>query len=256
MTSRPVYSPDDFALLEPFEERHFWFRSRRKVIEDVLAGVRFDSPAPRVADLGCGSGEMLPVLSRAVAGARVVGVDRFAEALAIARRRNDAALIRADVAALPLQPDFDLVCLLDVIEHLDEDAAAVAAARSLLKPGSLLLVTVPAHPWLWSEVDYEAGHRRRYRPGDLRRMVEGQHFEVNFCAQYMSLLVVPLAVKRLLIDRFRGRRGRAKRIERELSLPGAVNELAVALLGPERHLLRRGRRPPIGSSIVLLARAV
>src|SRR4029079_14886838 len=79
------------------------------------------------------------------------------------------------IRSAPLGPDFraeepyDLILLLDVLEHIADDVAALAAARRALRPGGHLLVTVPALPWLWSRHDEANHHHRRYLPRGLRR---------------------------------------------------------------------------------------
>ena len=89
-----------------------------------------------------------------------------------------------------------VVCLLDVIEHLDHPEAALAEAYRVLVPGGRLVVTVPAHPRLWSAADEHLGHKRRYTRRLTRDQVGGAGFRIRHCSHIFSWLVVPVWAKR------------------------------------------------------------
>jgi SAM-dependent methyltransferase len=220
------------------EERHWWFRARRRILARVLDEVRWESAPRAVIDLGCGAGidlERLPF-----ADALRVGMDRDREPLRAARARaelrksartregavNDGVareqaprrcaltagcaphFVLGDGARLPLGGGrFDLGLALDVLEHVEDDAGALAEARRVLRPGGRLVVTAPACPWLWSEHDVALGHRRRYRHRDLLAKIEAAGFDVER-ETYFNALLFPLAATYRLMRR--GWRGRAE----------------------------------------------
>ena len=147
--------------------RHPWWRARAALTLALLGrlGVR---PPARVLDVGCGWGVTLEALERH--GYRAVGLDISRRALK-ALDRPDRAMIEADLTKpLPegVEP-FDAVLALDVIEHLDDDQAAVARLGRLAVPGGAVVVSVPALPDLFTEFDAIQGHRRRYLPDTLRQ---------------------------------------------------------------------------------------
>ena len=161
---------DEGILLElgAIVRRHPWWRARANLTERLLdrLGVR---PPARVLDAGCGWGVTLAMLERT--GYRTAGLDVSRRTLAQLARENPAReLIEADLSR-PI-PDavepFDAVLALDVIEHLDDDRAAVERLGRLARPnGGLVVVSVPALPDLFSEFDRIQGHRRRYDPPRL-----------------------------------------------------------------------------------------
>jgi len=186
--------------ISQLERWHFWFVGRRFLV-DRLLGAHLAHPARTVLDLGCGTGLMVEALTEK--GHRVVGMDMRPEGLYATRRAlPQAELVQADAMHLPLRDDsFDAVILLDVLEHID-DIALLANLYEVLKPKGILLVTVPAMPWLWSYRDRAAGHLRRYTHTHLRRALVGARFRVREVRYYHFSLMPVLGTMRLL-----GRRG-------------------------------------------------
>src|SRR5262252_7893084 len=138
---------------ERHEARHWWFVGRRRIVASVLAGLLEPGRDLRILDVGCGTGGMLPLLG---SFGQVTGIDPAEAAIRYSRQHAapGVELYQVDFPAeIPPGRDYDLLTLFDVLEHLDDDAAALRAARSLLKPGGWLLVTVPALRSLWSPHD-------------------------------------------------------------------------------------------------------
>jgi SAM-dependent methyltransferase len=156
---------------------HPWWHARAALAVQILhrEGIR---PPAAVCDAGCGWGVNLDRLEQA--GYSVTGLDLSREILELidSPRR---ALFEADLTK-PFPsglPGFDAFLALDVIEHVDDDAAVVSNLSTLLKPGGLAVVSVPALPELFSEYDSMQGHRRRYQPARLRQAFEGSSLQVK-----------------------------------------------------------------------------
>jgi SAM-dependent methyltransferase len=263
--SDETYDPAFFDALDRAEDRHFWFRARRRVVEALArsAARSAAADAPRdarlnVLEIGCGNGRLLPVLRRACAGARVVGMDLYAEALRHARR-SGCPVVRGDVHRPPFARAFHVVGLFDVIEHLDDDLRALRDARELLAPGGRLLLTVPAWPSLWSYFDDASRHRRRYTPATLREALAASGYRVEYATQFMAALF-PLvwAGRRVASLRARSRRGEpavdARQLAlRELRVVPVLNGVLAGALAAEASLVTRRRVLPIGTSIAAVA---
>ena len=145
-------------------------------------------PDSWILDVGCGDGRLAAVLPQY----RWCGVEPD-PALREAARARGVRVLPGSAEELPF-PDraFDAVCLFDVLEHLEDDRAALAEARRVLKPGGLLFVSVPLHPGLWSVHDVACGHFRRYKPGDLEALAVSCGFGVVEKRHFVSLFL-PLA---------------------------------------------------------------
>lgn len=238
-----------FLEMAAMEELHWWFRGRRAIVLSLLDAFLRGRRNLSVADLGCGTGHMLGALSRF---GNVVGMERSAEAIELAAAKNVAKVFTGHLPdAVPFQEEsFDVIVLLDVLEHIERDHEAAAAARRLLRPGGILLATVPAIPSLYSARDAFHGHIRRYRKAELRECLASGDLEILFLSHYNAILFLPAALVRAA-----RRIAAVDRAEPDLSLPPRpVNTLFGRLFGAERHWLGRKRTLPFGLSLVAVAR--
>jgi SAM-dependent methyltransferase len=248
-----MYDPYYFEPLAKVEDRHFWFRSRNRAIAAVLERLAGGLPGRcRALEVGCGTGNVLRVLEQACPRGLVVGMDLYQEGLAFARRRTRCPLVRGDLSAPPFRKPFHLIGLFDVLEHLPDDRRMLGELHRLLAPQGRLLLTVPAHPALWSYFDRESGHQRRYRAAELREKLESAGYRIEYFSPYMAVILPLLWIGRklaALVDR----RSNRHRAARDLRVTAGVNQLLAGVLGLETGLIRRGRRLPFGASFLVVA---
>jgi len=177
----------------------------------------------------------------------LVGGDAGPGGLVYARRNVPSAhFLQMDVCRLPLRMDFDVAGMFDVIEHVDDDVAALAAMRSAVRPGGGVLITVPQHPSLWSAADEFAHHRRRYTRRDFRAKIEAAGLRVVRLTSFASI-VPPLMVLSRLIPR-----GEYDP-EFELRIGAATNGILLALSTIERGIIAAGVSLPAGGSLLAVA---
>lgn len=231
------------------EDDHWWFSGRRAIVESLLARIGLPRDAA-ILEPGCGTGGNLRMLARC---GSVCAMDLDDQACRFAQARGIG-----EVAAGRL-PDkipfgdrcFDLVVMTDVLEHLDDDAATLRALRERLKPGGLLLLTVPAFRFLWSSHDTSHHHRRRYRAEELRKVVSEAGYEICYLSYYNFLLFTPILATRM-VQRLTG----ANREGHDLRLPPRpVNWLLRKTFAAERFIVGRVSLP-VGVSLIVLARNV
>lgn len=229
--SNPSYPEHVRDLLAHAEGKHFWFRSRARLIADVVAA-RIE--AGGWLEVGCGTGYVLAEVARRYSG-RCAGQDVSRPALEIARTRTDADLYFARTDDLPMR-NLAGVGLFDVIEHLDDDVAALSGAAAYLKTGGVVVVTVPAHQWLWSQTDEAAGHHRRYGRRLLLVALSKAGFHVEMCRPFFSCLLPGLLARKAL--RFRDHEAALRAL---LSVPPRlVNDVFKALTELERRCFGLG----------------
>ena len=244
------HQPDDayFERMAVHARTHWWYAARRRLVADALA--RALDPGAVVVDVGCGTGDNLATLEEAVGGRTATGVELSARAIRhVPPGPGGGRAVVALAESLPYATEAaDLLTSMDVIEHLDDDARALAEYRRVLRPGGVLLLTVPAYQWLWSPHDEMAAHRRRYARHQLEAVVADAGFEIQRCTHYNSFLVPPaVLLRRTPLRRLSGD------VDEEVgeSSP-TIGRIMTALAAAERRVLRR-RRVPFGLSILLLA---
>jgi len=181
-------SPQELRRMYELEDTYWWFVGRRSVLRAWLARMARDlPPEPAILDIGCGTGGNALLLREF---GRVTGMDRSEAALELCRERGLSDLILS-TAEDPRIPDssYDLVTLLEVLEHVEQDTRAAQEACRVLRPGGRLLVTVPAYPWVWSEHDEALGHVRRYTRRGLRDLLTGAGFRVTRLSHCVTVLL-------------------------------------------------------------------
>jgi len=237
------------------EERHWWFRGRRRALRAYLRGIMTGGRPLLWLDAGCGTGFNMTVWKEY---GRVHGCDRSAEALAFCRQRGLTDLVRADVQHLPYRAEsFDAVSFLDVLYHRDigDDVSVLREACRILRPGGFVLISDSAFPILKSRHDEAVHARERYRKKTLRGRVEAAGFAVERLG-YFNAILFPAVLAVRLLERRSGRAGEKAATPARSNLkavPRLPNAALTAILSFEAFL---GRRIgfPWGSSILCLAR--
>lgn len=231
------------------EERHWWYRGRRRVLAAVLDGLALPAGS-RILDAGCGSGRNMADL--ALRG-EVAGVELASSSLDVARARG-VGEVRAGSLEEPLpfaDGAFDLAVALDVLEHLRDDRPAWAQLARVVAPGGRLVITVPQYGWLWGEHDVVSHHHRRYTRALIAERAAASGWQVERLTSFNSTLLAPIAVVRF-VQRLRGSTAPSDDLAR--TPQGAVNALLERVLAAEAAWIARGRDLPAGVSLLAVLR--
>jgi SAM-dependent methyltransferase len=230
------------------EDDHWWFRARRDILDHAVA--RFVGETGLALTVGVGITREAEMLSKRT---RLVAIDRAR----IDSRCLEVALpAQADATAIPFADSvFDAVFLFDVLEHVDEEAKALAEIRRVLRPGGKLLVTVPAFMFLYGLQDEVSEHKRRYRRPALVDSLRRSGFQVDYASYFNTLLFPPIAAVRLLRRLFPAERTAASNgtSDFDLRLPGVVESALEKLFSLERHAIGTAALP-FGISILCAAK--
>ena len=200
----------------------------------------------RILEIGCGTGHNLSMLGDF---GHVDGLELDDEAAALSEKRLGRKVMRSPLPALDEVPgDYDLVGAFDVIEHIDDDHAALAAIATKLKSGGKFIMTVPAHPWMWTAHDVANHHKRRYSKRALQTLIDASPMRLDRVGYFNSLLF-PVAIAQRTVSRLRGKD------DGDVSLPPApLNSALEAVFAAERYLVGRLPLPP-GLSLFAVASA-
>ena len=238
--------PSAILAYAALEDSYWWFLGRREVIRRLINS-RLSGPL-RILDWGCGPGGNYHMLSRFGV---VTSVDASDSSLDLCRKRGMPNVIKAGTLQdFPAATRFDLVTNFDVLEHIEDDVGFLRDLRAVLADNGHVLVTVPAHPFLWSNLDRLLGHVRRYNKRNLVHCFEKAGYTVTASSYFNSFLAAPfIAVRWIQI-----RSGQAATLEQfAVKLPQWLDSLLFLLLKIEALLVPR-MQLPFGTSIILLAK--
>lgn len=228
------------------EKRHWWFVARQAIVEYLVAHRCHLFPGAKVLDVGCGTGSVLAGLSKQF---EAYGTDTSPSAIEYCRKRG---LKNAYVCTLQDFPHtelrLDLITMLDVIEHIDDDVQILHQAWNRLAPNGRILLTVPAYQFLWGPHDVANHHKRRYTRSLLKKVMDQSGFIVETVSYFNSILF-PLALIRrgigLLI---------AERQDEFMAIPPRpVNALLKSVFMMEKYVVRRASFP-FGLSVLGIGR--
>jgi SAM-dependent methyltransferase len=229
------------------DQVHWWYCARRLILAALIERVVQPPKDARLLEVGCGTGHNIEMLQRF---GTVDAIEIDAAAREVAERR-----LGRSVAAAPLpeltgieRGHYDLIAALDVVEHIDDDRATIGALAECLRPGGKLLLTVPAHQWMWSAHDELNHHKRRYSKRSLRKLIEGSPLKLEQLGYFNSFLF-PLAAAARVASKVTGRGGDDDKLP-----PRLVNTLFDRVFAAERHLVGRLPLPP-GLSLFAVASA-
>lgn len=235
-----------FVVETAIEAEHWWFVGRRRLFAREIARWRVE-PTARVLDLGTSTGTNLRML-RDGGFSNVVGLDLSENALRLCKEKSLGNVIRGDITRLPFfHEQADLVLATDVIEHVDDDQAAIREITRVLKPGGAALIAVPAFELLWGPQDEFAQHKRRYRKREVEKMLSDAGLIVERSYYFNYLLLMPILLARILLRLMRTELSS----ENEINSP-VMNRILGAIFSFD-VATAPFIRPPFGVSAFLLA---
>jgi SAM-dependent methyltransferase len=237
---------ETYAGMAEHDSTHWWYVARRDILATVIEReIRLPADA-RILEIGCGTGHNLAMLTR-YGQADAVEIDDYARD--IATQRLGRPIMNAPLPELSGVPEneYDLVALLDVLEHVDDDRGSLRSIAQRLRSGGRILITVPQFPFMWTGHDVASHHKRRYTKASFRAAVADAGLTIDLLQSFNSLLF-PLALGERMVSKLAGRSG-----PHDAPPPGPVNGLFKGVFGLERHLVGRVPMPPGLSLIAVLS---
>ena len=237
---------DEYRRMFELEDHYWWFVGRRNLALRLLRKYIHAKDRPVVLDLGCGTG----VVSRELQSwAKPVSLDMSELALDFCKQRGLTDLVQAQGEFLPLQAaTVDAVIALDIFEHIEDHEAAFREVARILRPGGVLVLSVPAFQSLWGPHDVALMHKRRYRrSGVLSRLKQAglKPEKVSYSVFFLFPVVVGV--------RFFEKRKKGPAQASLTPVPKWLNKSLIGLQNAEASLVS-ATRLPWGSSVVAVAR--
>lgn len=249
---------EEYHKMHALERSYWWFQGRRRILHRMLDLIESrraketpGSANPVLMDIGCGTGLLLEDLS---ARGFAAGLDFSPLALHYCRQHALQNLGRADVRHLPIRSNsLDLITAVDLVEHIQDDVGLMGEFYRALKPGGAALISVPAHPKLWSPHDVALHHFRRYEKNGFRQLITNAGLVPERFTYSMATAYLPARIFRSIKRRIREVDPNAPATSDEFRIPGIANFLLRSSVFIEAALLRR-MNLPIGLSLLCIAR--
>lgn len=230
------------------EDDYWWFVGTRNIIFTQIGKFIGNKNNLTILDIGCGTGI---VIKRLEEYGNVFGIDISSEAISFCRKRGIKNIIKADTTNLPFNDNtFDLITVLDVLEHIKHEGVAISEIYRVLKKNGKAIVTVPAFNFLWSDHDIALHHFRRYNIRNIKYKFLKNNFIVLNASYYNMILFPFIVIIRSLKKIFKKSKKYKEKRTDILHLPRIINQVLIFLLNIEAIILRKVTFP-VGVSIFL-----
>ena len=238
---------DQFEIHAEIEDDHWWFQVRREILSDQIA--KYQPSARLIAEIGCGTGGNIKALSNM--GYDVIGTDIDSLATRLARERVDGDIYTGDFTETfkAYWDEIDVVILADVLEHVENDRQFLNNLMEYIRPGTIIVLTVPAMPVLWSEHDVILGHYRRYTADQLTMLLnELDGAECLFKSYFNSLLFPEIFLFRL-VNRLLPKKQKVRHSDLKQPHP-LINKILRTIFSWEKIWFGGNRTFPVGVSFL------
>lgn len=233
------------------EASHFWFRARARLIEWALR--KYVPRMRSFLEIGCGTGYILGKVANAFPSSRLLGSEMFSEGLRFASERLPTAVfMQMDARHIPFIDEFETIGAFDVLEHIEADTAVLAEMHRALKMDGIILLTVPQHAWLWSQVDEYSCHVRRYSATELHRKIEDAGFSILRSTSFVAALLPAMIISRGTKKRNTGNNDTTA----EVVIPKIINAIFGLLMFLEFVFIKAGGNLPLGGSRLVIAKKI
>ena len=200
-------NPLAYEEMNEIELNHWWFVGRRRILKEIILSTGLKEELS-ILEIGCGTGGNLSMLSSL---GKLTAVEMDLKASEVAKRKNIHKTndIKVLVGSLPnnmptIENKFDLICMFDVLEHIQEDKEALIKIKSYLKESGRLIITVPAYQWLYGHHDEYLHHKRRYSKKELIKAAIHSGYKINRIT-YFNTILFPIALVVRVYEKIKGK---------------------------------------------------
>ena len=221
------------------ERDHWWYVGRREILSKVISNLQLKKDS-NILEIGCGTGGNLCMLS---SYGNLTAVDMSSDAVEMAKIKN---IKNTDfyVGRLPNEmPNFnkkyDLICMLDVLEHIEKHQEAMEKIETYLKDDGKIILTVPAYRWLYGKHDEHLHHKRRYYKNELVDLIIGAGYKVKRVT-YFNTLLFPIA---LIVRIYEKYIQRGDKINKVMKINQLTNEILKNIFVSEWNAIKKFNLP-------------
>ena len=233
------------------EREGWWFKARLSILENYCQAI-ITNPDMKILNVGAATGATSEMLSKY---GKVTSLEYDEFCCKFLKEKTGIEAINASLTELPFENNsYDIICALDVIEHIENDNKAVEEIYRVLKPKGKYFITVPAFQSLWSNHDVVNHHFRRYKKKQLNKLIENTNLKIDHSTYFNFWLFIPISITRFILNNIpRKKDSNLSGSDNEiLQSSNIINRILYRIFHSEKFLLRINIKFPFGISILTI----
>ena len=248
------YPDSGFDLTDKNAESSFWVSSRNRLFKYIVQKNMRPTGKTKFLEIGCGTGDFIQHIVQNE-NLEITGSEIYLKGLLYAKRNlPNVDFIQFDVTQGVVREEFDIVVAFDVLEHIENDVAAISNINRMLHQGGCLIITVPQHMFLWSNLDEIVKHKRRYSRRELVEKLQENGFNISYVTSFLFVLF-PLMLVSRMFDKGRDLiQSDEVALEKRVKFPKVLNWIFDLFMRVDEALIQLGISLPFGGTLVVVAR--
>lgn len=248
------YPDSGFDLTDKNADSSFWVSSRNRLFKRIVQDYLVATGKTKFLEIGCGTGDFIRQLVENE-NLEITGSEIYLKGLLYAKRNLPSVdFIQFDVTQGGLGEEFDLIVAFDVIEHIENDVAAISNINKMLHKGGRVIITVPQHMFLWSNLDEIVKHKRRYSRRELVVKLKEKGFDIDYCTSFLFILFPLMLISRVLDKKHDQSESAEIALEKRVKFSSVLNGIFDFFMRIDEALIRLGISLPFGGTLVVVAR--
>jgi len=248
------YPDGGFDLTDEIVEKSFWLCSRNRIFKRIVYNQMVSTGKTKFLEIGCGTGNFIKQIVENK-NLEITGSEIYLKGLLYAKKNLPTIdFIQFDVTQGVIGEEFDLIVAFDVIEHIENDVAALLNINQMLTKNGALIISVPQHMFLWSKLDEIVKHKRRYSRSEMITKLQKSGFEISFATSFVFFLFPLMLISRLFDKNTEETQSDEVALEKRVKFPNFLNYIFDIFMRVDESLIRFGFSLPFGGTLVIVAR--
>lgn len=248
------YPDSGFDLTDKNAESSFWVSSRNRLFKSIVQRHLSPIGKTRFLEIGCGTGDFIQQIEDNKS-LEITGSEIYLKGLQYAKKNlPNVDFVQFDVTKGKIGEQFDMITAFDVIEHIDDDAAAISNISQMLHKNGVLIISVPQHMFLWSQLDEIVKHKRRYSRWELVAKLKDNGFEISYVTSFLFVLFPLMWISRLFDKAHVPSASSEAELEKRVKFSGILNWFFDLFMRIDEILIRMNISLPFGGTLLVVAR--
>lgn len=248
------YPASGFDLTDKNAQSSFWVRSRSRLFKSIIHHNMSPTGKTKFLEIGCGTGDFIQQIAHNE-NLEITGSEIYLRGLLYAKKNLPKVdFIQFDVTQGVVDEEFDLIVAFDVIEHIENDVAAISNINKMLANGGVFIVSVPQHMYLWSKLDDIVKHKRRYSRQELITKLQEYGFDISYATSFLFFLFPLMLISRIFDKGQDQTQSDEVALEKRVKFFSVLNWIFDLLMRIDEVLIKMGISLPFGGTLVVVAK--